>query len=99
MDSWIVVMMLIGSLVLGSIALFAFLWAVKSGQFDDEEKFLNAVKFDNVEDLNDAVNRERKKEELKKNTTAIYNFKSPTAFFLYNYASYSVRSTKALLFY
>ena len=37
--------------------------------------------------------------ELKKNTTAIYNFKSPTAFFLYNYASYSVKSTKALLFY
>lgn len=37
--------------------------------------------------------------ELKKNATVIYNFKSPTAFFLYNYASYSVKSTKALLFY
>jgi hypothetical protein len=37
--------------------------------------------------------------DLKKNATAIYNFKSPTAFFLYNYASYSVRNTKALLFY
>ena len=59
-------MMLIGSLILGSLALFAFLWAVKNGQFDDEEKFLNAVKFDGEEELNDAVNRERKKEELKK---------------------------------
>jgi hypothetical protein len=27
------------------------------------------------------------------------NFKSPTAFFLYNYAVYSVKNTKALLFY
>ena len=66
MDSWVVVMMLIGSLILGSIALFAFLWAVKNGQFDDEEKFLNAVKFDSEEELNDAINQERKKEELKK---------------------------------
>ena len=66
MDNWIIVMMLGASLFLGAIALFAFMWAVKNGQFDDEEKFLNSVKFDNVEDLNDAVDLERKKEELKK---------------------------------
>ncbi|MEA2072514.1 MAG: cbb3-type cytochrome oxidase assembly protein CcoS [Campylobacterota bacterium] len=66
MDNMIVVMMLGGSLFLGAIALFAFLWAVKNGQFDDEEKFLNAVKFDNEDDLNDAVNQDKKREELKK---------------------------------
>ena len=66
MDSWIVSMMLVASLFLGVLALLAFLWAVKNGQFDDEEKFLNATKFDNVEDLNDAIEKERKKEELKK---------------------------------
>jgi len=66
MDNGIVIMMLSGSLFLGAIALFAFLWAVKNGQFDDEEKFLNATKFDGVEDLNDAINKDRKKEELKK---------------------------------
>jgi len=33
-------MMLGVSIFLGAIALFAFLWALKSGQFDDEEKFL-----------------------------------------------------------
>ncbi|WP_457749263.1 cbb3-type cytochrome oxidase assembly protein CcoS [Sulfurimonas sp.] len=66
MDDWVVAMMLGASIFLGSIALFAFLWALKSGQFDDEEKFLNAVKFDGEEDLNDAVNQERKKEELQK---------------------------------
>ncbi|MEA1982869.1 MAG: cbb3-type cytochrome oxidase assembly protein CcoS [Campylobacterota bacterium] len=66
MDNMVVAMMLGASLFLGGIALFAFLWAVKSGQFDDEEKFLNAAKFDNEDDLNDAVNKEKKREELKK---------------------------------
>ncbi len=66
MDNWVVAMMLGASLLLGGVALLAFLWGLKNGQFDDEEKFLNAVKFDNEEDLNDAVNQERKKEELRK---------------------------------
>ena len=57
-------MMLGVSLFLGGIALFAFLWGLKSGQFDDEEKFLNAVKFDNEEDLQSAVEVQKKKEEL-----------------------------------
>ncbi len=67
MDSWVIAMMLGASVFLGAIALFGFLWAVKNGQFDDEEKFLNAVKFDGEDDLNDAVNQDKKREELKKN--------------------------------
>ena len=66
MDNWVVAMMLGASLFLGAIALFAFMWGVKNGQFDDEEKYLNATKFDNEEDLNAAVDLQRKKEELKK---------------------------------
>jgi cbb3-type cytochrome oxidase maturation protein len=66
MDSWVVAMMLGVSIFLGAIALVAFLWALKNGQFDDEEKFLNAAKFDSEDDLNDAANMQRKKEELKK---------------------------------
>lgn len=66
MDNWIIAMMLGVSIFLGAIALFAFLWAIKNGQFDDEEKFLNASKFDGEDELNDAINQERKKEELKK---------------------------------
>jgi len=66
MDNWVIVMMLIGSLFLGGMALIAFMWAVKNGQFDDEEKYLNATKFDNVEDLQAAVENEKKLEELKK---------------------------------
>ena len=66
MDNWVIAMMLSASIFLGAIALFAFLWAIKNGQFDDEEKFLNAAKFDGEDELNDAVNQERKKEELKR---------------------------------
>ena len=66
MDSWVVAMMLGASVFLGAIALFAFLWAIKNGQFDDEEKFLNAAKFDGEDELNDAVKQEQKKEALKK---------------------------------
>jgi len=67
MSDWVIAMMLGASIFLGAVALVAFLWAIKNGQFDDEEKFLNGAKFDNEDDLNDAVNLERKKEELKKN--------------------------------
>ena len=66
MDDWVIAMMLGASLFLGGIALVAFMWGVKNGQFDDEEKFLNSVKFDNEEDLNAAIDLQRKKEELKK---------------------------------
>ena len=67
MDSWVIVMMMSASIFLGAIALFGFLWAVKNGQFDDEDKYLNAVKYDGEDELNDAANLQRKKEEYKKN--------------------------------
>jgi len=66
MDNWVIAMMLGASIFLGAVALFAFLWAIKNGQFDDEEKFLNAAKFDGESELNDAVNIDKKREELKK---------------------------------
>ena len=66
MDSWVIAMMLGVSIFLGGIALVAFLWGIKSGQFDDEQKFLNAVKFDTPEDLNDAIEQEKKYKEMKK---------------------------------
>lgn len=66
MDDWVIAMMLGASIFLGAVALFAFLWAIKNGQFDDEEKFLNAAKFDGESELNDAINIDKKREELKK---------------------------------
>jgi cbb3-type cytochrome oxidase maturation protein len=66
MDNWVIVMMLSVSIFLGALGLFAFMWAIKNGQFDDKEKFLNGAKFDGEEELNDAVQQEQKREELKK---------------------------------
>jgi len=66
MDSWVIAMMLGVSIFLGGLALIAFLWGIKSGQFDDEEKFLNQALFDGEDGLNDAAEQERKKKELKK---------------------------------
>lgn len=66
MDDWVIAMMLGASIMLGAVALFAFLWAIKNGQFDDEEKFLNAAKFDGEDELNDAVKQEQKREKLKR---------------------------------
>ena len=66
MSNWVIAMMLGASIFLGAVALMAFLWAVKNGQFDDEEKFLNGAKFDSEEELNDAFAQEQKREALKK---------------------------------
>jgi cbb3-type cytochrome oxidase maturation protein len=66
MDNWVIIMMLGVSVFLGAVALVAFLWAIKNGQFDDEKKFLNAAKFDGEDELNDALKQEQKKEALRK---------------------------------
>ncbi len=66
MDSWVVAMMLGASLLLGGIALIAFLWGIKNGQFDDEKKMMNQVLYDDEAELNDAANQQRKKESLNK---------------------------------
>ena len=34
MDNWVIVMMLSVSIFLGSLGLFAFMWAIKNGQFE-----------------------------------------------------------------
>jgi len=66
MDSWVIAMMLGASLVLGALALGAFLWGIKNGQFDDEKKMMNQVLYDDEGELNDAANQQRKREELQK---------------------------------
>ena len=66
MNDSIVILMLGVSIFLGALALFGIMWAIKTGQFDDEEKFLNQVQFDGNEELNDAAAKEAKKEAMKK---------------------------------
>jgi len=66
MNEGIVVLMISVSTLLGAIGLMALLWAVRTGQFDDEDKFLDAVRYDNEEDLRDAKMMADKKKKRKK---------------------------------
>ncbi len=66
MSAWVVAMMLGVSTFLGGLGLLALLWGLKSGQFDDEEKFLNGARYDGEEELRDAVMMERKKKAAQK---------------------------------
>ena len=68
MSESIVVLMISVSTFLGAIGLIALIWAVKTGQFDDHSKFVDAVHHDNEEDLQDAVAMQEKKKAYKEKT-------------------------------
>ncbi len=57
--------MLIVGIIISAGMLFLFVWAAKSGQFDDSKKMVNGLLFDSVEDLNDAINKEKNTKEAK----------------------------------
>lgn len=60
---------LILELTVGMIVSFTllgiFIWAAKGGQFDDGKKMMDGLLFDSEEDLRDAVEKEKKVNELK----------------------------------
>jgi cbb3-type cytochrome oxidase maturation protein len=66
MSSGIIAMMIGVSTFLGALGLVALLWAIKTGQFDDKSRFLEATKFDDEEALRDAVAMQNKKNAAKK---------------------------------
>lgn len=66
MSAWVVAMMLGISTLLGGIGLMFLLWGLKTGQFEDEDKFLNGARYDGEEELRDAVMMEQKKKEALK---------------------------------
>ena len=57
--------MLIVGIIISAGMLFLFIWAAKSGQFDDSNKIVNGLLFDSVEDLNDAISKENNLKEAK----------------------------------
>jgi len=63
MSDSIMALMLGVSTFLGALGLIALLWGLRSGQFDDQAKFLDGARFDGEEELRDAVMMERKKKE------------------------------------
>ncbi|HHO65580.1 MAG TPA: cbb3-type cytochrome oxidase assembly protein CcoS [Epsilonproteobacteria bacterium] len=66
MSENIVILMIGVSTFLGALGLIALLWGVKTGQFDDQSKFIDAARYDGEEELRDAVMMEEKKKEQKK---------------------------------
>ena len=57
--------MLIVGIIISAGMLFLFIWAAKSGQFDDSNKIVNGLLFDSVEHLNDAINKDKNLKEAK----------------------------------
>ena len=57
--------MLIVGIIISAGMLFLFIWAAKSGQFDDSNKMVNGLLFDSVDDLNDAINKDKNLKEAK----------------------------------
>ena len=72
-----VIAVMIGiSTALGAFGLFALIWGIKTGQFDDTEKFLDGAKYDGQEELKDAIMMEKKKQEaLKRKKEREKNYK------------------------
>ena len=61
-----VMMMMIGiSTFLGALGLAALIWGIRTGQFDDQSKFIDGARFDNEEELRDAIQMEEKKKRAK----------------------------------
>lgn len=70
MSSSIMILMLSVSTFLGALGLAGLLWGLKSGQFDDQSKFIDGARYDNDEDLKDAVamdEKQKKQKEKEKN--------------------------------
>jgi len=67
MSENIIILMIGISTFLGALGLAALLWGVKTGQFDDQSKFIDAARFDNEEELRDAVMMEKKQKERQEN--------------------------------
>ncbi|GAA7091932.1 cbb3-type cytochrome oxidase assembly protein CcoS [Helicobacter pylori] len=62
MNTEILTIMLVVSVLMGLVGLIAFLWGVKSGQFDDEKRMLESVLYDSISDLNEAILQEKRQE-------------------------------------
>jgi len=77
MSENIVILMIGVSTLLGAIGLVALIWAVKTGQFDDHSKFIDAVRHDNEEDLQDAAMIAEKKKAYKKKKESKKNYMPP----------------------
>jgi len=66
MDDNVVSAMLLVSIGLGALGLCAFLWGLKTGQFDDKNKILDGALYDGEDDMNTAKKIQDRKEKNMK---------------------------------
>lgn len=60
-------LMLIVGIIITAALLLLFVWGAKTGQFDDSSKMVDGLLFDSTDDLNDAINKEKRLKEAKEN--------------------------------
>ena len=75
MSEGIVIVMIGVSTLLGALGLIGLLWGIKTGQFDDQSKFIDGARFDGEDALRDAVmmeEKKRKRQEKKKKDEKAY---------------------------
>ena len=77
MSEGIVILMIGVSTFLGAIGLIALIWAVRTGQFDDHSKFVDAVRHDNEEDLQDAAMMEEKRKRYSEKEKSRKDYMPP----------------------
>ena len=65
MSSSIMALMIGVSTFLGALGLIALIWGIRTGQFDDQSKFIDGARFDNEEELRDAILMEEKQKTAK----------------------------------
>ncbi len=75
MSSNIMILMLSVSTFLGALGLVALLWGLRTGQFDDQSKFIDGARYDNEEELRDAVMMEQKKKAQQEKKEKEKNYK------------------------
>ena len=62
----VLIMELFFGLLISLIILALLVWGIKSGQFEDGEKHTSGLFFDSADDLNDAIEREKKQKKEEK---------------------------------
>ena len=67
MSDPIIILMLSVSTLLGAIGLGALIWGLKTEQFDDKDKMMSAVLFDNEDDLNRIAKHQDKLKKINLN--------------------------------
>ena len=65
MNTGILWIELIVGIIVSFTLLGIFIWAVRQGQFDDSKKMMDGLLFDSPEDLQDAIEKEKRVKELK----------------------------------